>query len=101
VFSRFPDSRSLALALSLTLLLSAPARAASPAQARPSAKTGARSTATVPFFTGRPGAYVAIKDTVASFKEILEGKTDTLPEQAFFLAGTIEDVRANAERLAS
>jgi F-type H+/Na+-transporting ATPase subunit beta len=52
-------------------------------------------------FTGRPGAYVSIKDTVASFKEILEGKTDTLPEQAFFLAGTVEDVRANAEKLAS
>ena len=50
-------------------------------------------------FTGRPGAYVSIKDTVASFKEILEGKTDTLPEQAFFLAGTVEDVRANAEKL--
>src|SRR3954463_10674190 len=50
-------------------------------------------------FTGRPGAYVSIKDTVASFKEILDGKTDTLPEQAFFLAGTVEDVRANAERL--
>ena len=52
-------------------------------------------------FTGREGKYVAIKDTVASFKEILEGKADTLPEQAFFLAGTIEDVRANAEKLAS
>jgi F-type H+-transporting ATPase subunit beta len=52
-------------------------------------------------FTGRPGAYVSIKDTVASFKEILEGKTDTLPEQAFFLAGTIDDVRANAERLSA
>jgi F-type H+/Na+-transporting ATPase subunit beta len=51
-------------------------------------------------FTGRPGAYVSIKDTVASFKEILEGKTDTLPEQAFFLAGTIDDVRRNAEKLA-
>jgi F-type H+-transporting ATPase subunit beta len=50
-------------------------------------------------FTGRPGAYVSIKDTVASFKEILEGKTDTLPEQAFFLAGTIDDVRKNAEKL--
>ncbi len=50
-------------------------------------------------FTGRPGAYVSIKDTVASFKEILEGKADTLPEQAFFLAGTIDDVRANADRL--
>ena len=52
-------------------------------------------------FTGRPGAYVAIKDTVASFKEVLDGKADTLPEQAFFLAGTIDDVRANAEKLAS
>ncbi len=51
-------------------------------------------------FTGRPGVYVPIRDTVASFKEILEGKTDTLPEQAFFLAGTLDDVRANAERLA-
>ena len=47
-------------------------------------------------FTGRSGKYVPIKDTVASFKEILEGKTDTLPEQAFFLAGTIDDVRENA-----
>ena len=37
-------------------------------------------------FTGRSGIYVPIKDTVASFKEILEGKADTLPEQAFFLA---------------
>ena len=52
-------------------------------------------------FTGRSGKYVNIKDTVASFKEILEGKTDTLPEQAFFLAGTVEDVRANAEKLGS
>ena len=52
-------------------------------------------------FTGRPGQYVTIKDTVASFKEILEGNTDTLPEQAFFLAGTIDDVRANAAKLAS
>jgi F-type H+-transporting ATPase subunit beta len=51
-------------------------------------------------FTGRPGTYVPIKDTVASFKEILEGKTDTLPEQAFFLAGTIDDVRESAAKLA-
>jgi F-type H+-transporting ATPase subunit beta len=50
-------------------------------------------------FTGRPGAYVPIKDTVASFKEILEGNVDDLPEQAFFLAGTLDDVRANAARL--
>jgi F-type H+/Na+-transporting ATPase subunit beta len=52
-------------------------------------------------FTGRPGAFVSIKDTVASFKDILDGKADTLPEQAFFLAGTIDDVRKNAERLES
>ena len=42
---------------------------------------------------------MAIKDTVASFKDILEGKADTLPEQAFFLAGTLDDVRANAEKM--
>ncbi|MFO1539878.1 MAG: F0F1 ATP synthase subunit beta [Chloroflexota bacterium] len=52
-------------------------------------------------FTGRPGKYVSIKDTVASFREILDGKADTLPEQAFFLAGTIDDVRENAAKLAS
>jgi F-type H+-transporting ATPase subunit beta len=51
-------------------------------------------------FTGRPGVYVAIRDTVASFKEILEGEVDDLPEQAFFLAGTLDDVRANAAKLA-
>jgi F-type H+-transporting ATPase subunit beta len=51
-------------------------------------------------FTGRPGKYVAIRDTVASFKEILDGKTDTVPEQAFFLAGTIDDVRENAAKMA-
>jgi len=52
-------------------------------------------------FTGRPGVYVSIRDTVASFKEILEGKADTLPEQAFFLAGTMDDVRASAAKMAS
>jgi len=51
-------------------------------------------------FTGRSGVYVPIRETVASFKEILEGKADTLPEQAFFLAGTLDDVRANAARIA-
>ena len=50
-------------------------------------------------FTGRSGKYVSIRDTVASFKEILEGKADTLPEQAFFLAGTLDDVRENAARM--
>jgi len=52
-------------------------------------------------FTGRPGKFVKIADTVASFREILEGKADTLPEQAFFLAGTLDDVRANAAALAA
>ncbi len=51
-------------------------------------------------FTGRSGVYVPIRDTVASFREILEGKADALPEQAFFLAGTLDDVRANAAKLA-
>ncbi|CAN5791982.1 F0F1 ATP synthase subunit beta [soil metagenome] len=50
-------------------------------------------------FTGRPGRYVTIKENVASAREILEGNADDLPEQAFFLAGTIEDVRENAAKL--
>jgi F-type H+-transporting ATPase subunit beta len=51
-------------------------------------------------FTGIPGRYVPIKETVRGFREILDGKCDDLPEQAFMMAGTIEDVRANAEKLA-
>jgi F-type H+/Na+-transporting ATPase subunit beta len=47
-------------------------------------------------FTGTPGAYVPIEDTVRSFKEILEGKHDDLPERAFLLKGTIDDVVAAA-----
>jgi F-type H+-transporting ATPase subunit beta len=50
-------------------------------------------------FTGTPGAYVPMKETVRSFREILDGKHDDLPEQAFMLAGTIEDVIANAKKL--
>lgn len=50
-------------------------------------------------FTGIPGKYVKIEDTVRSFKEILDGKHDNLPEQAFFLAGSIEDVIENAKKL--
>ena len=52
-------------------------------------------------FTGTPGAYVPVKDTVRGFKEILEGKHDDVPESAFFMAGTIEEVREKAERMAS
>jgi F-type H+-transporting ATPase subunit beta len=43
-------------------------------------------------FTGTPGVYVPIADTVRSFAEILEGKHDDLPESAFLLKGAIEDV---------
>ena len=50
-------------------------------------------------FTGILGKYVKIEDTVRSFKEILDGKHDNLPEQAFFLAGSIEDVVENAKKL--
>jgi F-type H+-transporting ATPase subunit beta len=50
-------------------------------------------------FTGRPGKYVDLKDTVRGFREILEGTHDALPEQAFFMAGQIEDVVANAEAM--
>ena len=50
-------------------------------------------------FTGIPGAYVPLKDTVRGFREILDGNCDDLPEQAFMMAGTIEDVRARAEKM--
>jgi F-type H+-transporting ATPase subunit beta len=48
-------------------------------------------------FTGRPGQYVELKETVRGFREIVDGKHDQLPEQAFFLAGGIDDVAKNAE----
>jgi F-type H+-transporting ATPase subunit beta len=52
-------------------------------------------------FTGTAGVYVPMKETVRSFREILDGKHDDLPEQAFMYAGAIEDVRKNAERMAT
>ena len=51
-------------------------------------------------FTNLPGKYVKREDTVRGFKEILDGKCDELPEQAFYLVGTIEDAREKADRLA-
>ncbi len=51
-------------------------------------------------FTGTPGQYVALKDTIRGFKEIVEGKHDDLPEQAFYMVGGIEMARAKAETLA-
>jgi F-type H+-transporting ATPase subunit beta len=50
-------------------------------------------------FTGRPGAYVKLEDTIAAFAEVLDGKLDHLPEQAFYMAGGIDEVKANAEKM--
>ena len=50
-------------------------------------------------FTGKEGRYVAVADTVRGFKEIVEGKHDDIPEQAFKMVGTIEEVLENAEKL--
>ena len=50
-------------------------------------------------FTGNPGVYVSREDTVRSFKAILEGEYDHLPEQAFYMVGTIEDAVAKAKKL--
>jgi len=50
-------------------------------------------------FTGRSGKYVPIKETVRGFKEILEGKWDHLPEQAFYMVGPIEEAAEQAEKL--
>jgi F-type H+-transporting ATPase subunit beta len=50
-------------------------------------------------FTGTPGQYVPLKETIRGFKEILEGKHDDLPEGAFYMVGTIEDAIAKAESM--
>jgi F-type H+-transporting ATPase subunit beta len=52
-------------------------------------------------FTGKSGVYVNIKDTIKGFQEIVDGKHDDIPEQAFYMQGTIEDVIENAKRLAA
>ncbi|BAJ63407.1 F0F1 ATP synthase subunit beta [Anaerolinea thermophila] len=50
-------------------------------------------------FTGRPGVYVPLRETVRGFREILDGKHDDLPEQAFYMVGTIDDAVARAREL--
>jgi F-type H+-transporting ATPase subunit beta len=50
-------------------------------------------------FTGSPGRYVKIEDTVRGFKEILDGQHDELPEAAFYMVGTIEEAVEKAERM--
>ncbi|MCL5257148.1 MAG: F0F1 ATP synthase subunit beta [Chloroflexi bacterium] len=52
-------------------------------------------------FTGRQGQYVSLADSVHGFREILEGKYDALPEQAFYMVGTIDQAVAQAERMAA
>ncbi|MBI3795693.1 MAG: F0F1 ATP synthase subunit beta [Deltaproteobacteria bacterium] len=52
-------------------------------------------------FTNTKGVYVRVKDTIRSFKELVEGKHDDLPEQAFLMVGTIEDAMEKAKRLAA
>ena len=51
-------------------------------------------------FTGAAGKYVRLEDTIRGFREILEGKHDELPEQAFYMVGTIEEAVEKAKRLA-
>ena len=51
-------------------------------------------------FTGTPGAYVEVKDTIKGFQEIVEGKHDDIPEQAFYMVGTIEQAVEKAKKLA-
>ena len=51
-------------------------------------------------FTGTPGEYVPVADTIRSFKELVDGKHDELPEQAFYMVGAIEDAHKKAETLA-
>jgi len=50
-------------------------------------------------FTGAPGKYVEVKDTIAGFKEIVDGKCDDIPEQAFYMMGGLDDVRERHERM--
>jgi len=50
-------------------------------------------------FTGNAGVYVPLEETVRGFKEILDGKHDDMPEEAFYMVGTIDDARKKGDRL--
>jgi F-type H+/Na+-transporting ATPase subunit beta len=52
-------------------------------------------------FTGLKGEYVKVEDTVKGFREILEGNCDDMPEQAFYMVGTIEQAREKAQKMAA
>jgi F-type H+-transporting ATPase subunit beta len=49
-------------------------------------------------FTGAPGKYVSLKDTLAGFRGILDGEYDSLPEQAFYMVGTIDEAIEKAKK---
>ncbi|KAI1691043.1 ATP synthase subunit beta [Ditylenchus destructor] len=51
-------------------------------------------------FTGSPGKYVSLKDTIRGFKGIMEGEYDHLPEQAFYMVGGIEEAVEKAKKMA-
>jgi F-type H+-transporting ATPase subunit beta len=50
-------------------------------------------------FTGTPGKYVSLKDTIRAFKAIVDGEYDHLPEQAFYMVGSIEEAEEKAKKL--
>jgi F-type H+-transporting ATPase subunit beta len=50
-------------------------------------------------FTGTPGVYVELKDTIKGFQEIVSGKYDDIPEQAFYMVGAIEEALEKAKKL--
>jgi F-type H+-transporting ATPase subunit beta len=50
-------------------------------------------------FTGSPGKYVALKDTIRGFKAIVDGEYDHLPEQAFYMVGSIEEAVEKAKKM--
>ena len=50
-------------------------------------------------FTGTPGKYVALKDTIRGFKAIVDGEYDHLPEQAFYMVGGIEEAEEQSKKL--
>ena len=52
-------------------------------------------------FTGSPGKYVSLKETISSFKGILNGDYDDMPEQAFYMVGTIEEAVEKAKEMKS
>ena len=52
-------------------------------------------------FTGFPGKYVKLEDTIVSFERVLSGEFDELPEQAFYMVGSIDEAVEKAKKLAS